>query len=91
MSSETIRITIPGEKNCDIHVGRGILPDLAKLVDLPRYSGAVILADENTMALFGETLRAALQQAGLAVQQFALPAGEAAVPAEFVDEVDPIE
>jgi len=76
MASETINITVPGEKSFSIHVGMGILPGLGDLVDLTRYSGAVIVADENTLALFGETLRATLDKAGLAVHSFALSAGE---------------
>jgi 3-dehydroquinate synthase len=77
MPTERIEITVPGEKSFSIHVGMGILPDLSDLVDLARYSGAVIVADENTLALFGETLRAALDKAGLKVDICTLSAGEA--------------
>ncbi len=77
MPAETIKITVPGEKSFAVHVGMGILPDLGGLVDLTRYSGAVVVADENTLALFGETLRAALEKAGLTVHVFVLSAGEA--------------
>ena len=76
MHPEPIRVNIPGEKAFEIHVGRGILPGLGEMVDLKRYSAAVIVADENTLGLFGETLRAALGGAGLTVHSFQLAAGE---------------
>ena len=87
MSSETINISVPGEKSFAVHVGTGILPGLADLIDLVRYSAAVIVADENTLALFGETLRAALAKAGLAVHSFALSAGEASQSLAAVERV----
>jgi len=76
MTAETMNITIPGEKSFAIHVGRGILPGLADLIDLTGYSSAVVVADENTAALFGETLRAVLAPAGLTTHGYTLSAGE---------------
>ena len=73
-----VPVIAPGqESRYDIHIGSGLLASCAAL--FAPYSGcrAVIVADSNTAPLYGNTLLAQLEQAGVSASLFALPAGEA--------------
>jgi len=77
MPPRVIPVSFSADKSFEITVGRGIIPDLPDLIDLGRYSRAVIVGDENTLKLFEGGLRAALAAAGLPVHILSLAAGEA--------------
>ncbi len=73
----TVTVQVPSQPTpYDIHIGHGLLKTCAPL--LAPYNGrrAVVVADENTAPLYGETMLAALAGAGVTTSLFALPAGE---------------
>lgn len=72
-----VSVCAPEQENrYDIHIGHGLLCACAAL--FAPYSGrrAVIVADENTAPLYGDTLATQLRAAGVETSRFTLPAGE---------------
>ena len=72
-----VPVTAPGQgSRYDIHIGHGLLASCAPL--FAPYAGkrAVVVADENTAPLYGETLLAQLETADISATLFVLPAGE---------------
>ncbi len=76
MTPHVIPVKFNAEKSFEITVGRGIMPDLPSLVELKRYSRAVIVGDASTLDLFEGGVRTALTAAGLPVDVFRLAPGE---------------
>jgi 3-dehydroquinate synthase len=73
----TINVAL-AERAYDVHVGRGLLPRVAELADLPP-SAAVLLVTQGPVARHhAEPVRSALHAAGHHVQQVEVPDGEAA-------------
>jgi len=72
-----VPVTAPGQDSrYDIHIESGLLARCAQL--FAPYTGkhAVIVADENTAPLYGDTLLGQLHAAGVNATLFTLPAGE---------------
>ena len=72
-----VPVTAPGQDSrYDIHIENGLLARCAPL--LAPYAGkrAVVIADENTAPLYGDTLLGQLKKAGVCASLFTLPAGE---------------
>ncbi|MBR2942011.1 MAG: 3-dehydroquinate synthase, partial [Clostridia bacterium] len=72
-----VSVTAPGQQSrYDIHIGRDLLSASAPL--FAAYAGrrAVIVSDENTAPLYGDTLLRQIHKAGIAASLFVLPAGE---------------
>jgi 3-dehydroquinate synthase len=75
----TIRVPAPGtgDAGYDVVVGRGVLPELPRLLSerCPAHLYAVV-TDSRVAELHGKRVVALLEQAGLAARLFVFPAGE---------------
>jgi len=67
-----------GDRAYHIHIGQGILSQSGHLIRTV-FSGkrAALLSDESVWALYGQTVMASLEQAGIAATPILLPPGEA--------------
>ena len=73
----TVTVCAPGqEARYDIHIGHGLLAQCAPLFAPYQGRRAMIVADEHTAPLYGETLLAQLGEAGVSAGLTTLPAGE---------------
>ncbi len=68
-----------GEQSYPIYIGAGLLGRLGALVRdrLPETRRALLVTDSNVGPLYGETARAALEEAGIATSRVTVAAGEA--------------
>jgi 3-dehydroquinate synthase len=82
---QTIPLTIPGSAHAySIVVGRGLIANIAQLVDFDRFSGAFIVTDDNVAPHYLTQLTAALP---ITSGHIILPAGEASKTLESVGRV----
>ena len=73
----TVSVHAPGqESRYDITIGHGLLSGCAPLFAPYRGRRAMIVADEHTAPLYGDTLRARMEAAGVSTGLCTLPAGE---------------
>ena len=73
----TVTVCAPGqEARYDIHIGHGLLAQCAPFFAPYKGRRAMIVADEHTAPLYGETLLAQLGEAGVSAGLTTLPAGE---------------
>ena len=73
----TVTVCAPGqEARYEIHIGHGLLSGCAPLFAPYQGRRAMIVADEHTAPLYGDTLRAQLAAAGVSAGLCTLPAGE---------------
>ena len=73
----TVTVCAPGqEARYEIHIGHGLLSGCAPLFAPYKGRRAMIVADEHTAPLYGETLLAQLGEAGVSSGLTTLPAGE---------------
>ncbi len=74
----TVHVAL-GERGYDVHVGRGLLDALDRLVPGPAHATqAMIVSNAVVESLYGATVRAALERKGLAVSEVTVPEGEPA-------------
>ncbi len=72
-----VTVTAPArEERYDIHIGHGLLAQVAPLLSAYQGCRAAVVADEHTAPLYGEALLKQLAQAGMAASIITLPAGE---------------
>jgi len=72
-----IKVHVPASREYDVLIERGLLGQCGKLIREATGAGkAVIVAGDIVFPLYGETVKRALEQAGLAVDCFILPHGE---------------
>ena len=73
----TVSVHAPGqESRYDITIGHGLLSGCSPLFAPYRGRRAMIVADEHTAPLYGDTLRARMEAAGVSTGLCTLPAGE---------------
>ena len=73
----TVTVCAPGqEARYEIHIGHGLLAQCAPFFAPYKGRRAMIVADEHTAPLYGETLLAQLGEAGVSAGLTTLPAGE---------------
>ena len=70
-------IHVQASRSYDVLIGEGLLPKAGeKLAEVISPCRAVIVSDDNVFALYGETLRKSLQDAGFEPMEFVFPHGE---------------
>ena len=74
---KTLTVALPG-REYDIVIERGLLKRAGELckASLPKASKLAVVTDTNVGPLYADKVKAALEQAGFAVQVTTLPAGE---------------
>jgi len=76
MTTETLTVAL-GDRAYPIHLGTGILPQLAEMVRKSGVAGTIgIVTDSNVGPLYGDQVSAALQAAGFKTVLHTTPAGE---------------
>lgn len=70
-------VTVNASKSYNIHIGSGLLPEIGKYVQqLGKAQKICIITEDTVFPLYGEAVRASLEQAGFSVSIFQFPAGE---------------
>lgn len=70
-------VTVNASKSYNIHIGSGLLPEIGKYVQqLGKAQKVCIITEDTVFPLYGEAVRASLEQAGFSVSIFQFPAGE---------------
>jgi len=81
------RIRVATSREYDVLIGGGILNTLGeRMKDLVKGRNCMILADDNTSPLFGETVRKSLEAEGFKTIEYTIPHGEESKSADnFVE------
>jgi 3-dehydroquinate synthase len=71
------KITVNASQRYDVIIGSGLLKDAGKYIsEVLKSRRTVIVSDDNVYPLYGEKLKAELENAGFAVKEFVFPHGE---------------
>ena len=66
-----------GKNSYDIYIGNGLEPQISDFCQQAGFSGkGLIVTDTNVGPIYGQWLQDLLQQAGLQVEVYEIPAGE---------------
>ena len=83
-----MKITVSASRNYDVVVGHDLLAHTAEYIQpLLSPATAVIVADDQVGALYGDSVAASLEDAGIRVLRFTFPHGEASKSAEVLFEL----
>ena len=72
-------VTVHASATYEVKIGAGLLAEAGREITnrLPRAKKAMLVSDDTVNALYGDAVAASLAAAGLAVERFVFPAGEA--------------
>lgn len=77
------RIRVSASREYDVVIGGGLVSKLGgELFPLMQGKAAVIIADDITFSLFGDTVSRSVKDAGVSVEKFIIPHGEKSKSAE---------
>ena len=75
-ATDTVRISLPGDRDYEIRIGTGLLDAPSSWQGLPKAAAAVIVTNETVAPLYAERLRERLRAAYSRVDLVVLPDGE---------------